>query len=143
MRWIGSLAIAGGAALGAAAVSTVQACSLDGVPSISANGLLAHINPTQPTVATLAQWAPFVFPAPFKNGATVRFQEDRRAVLRSLPPQAFARPWRWSFGDKASAAGFTTSHLYSRPGAYIVNVWAYDASSRQWYRFDAVQIRVR
>jgi hypothetical protein len=122
---------------------SARACAIDGVPSISANGTMAHINTAQPTVADLSRWAPFVFTVPVKTGASVHLAEDRRAVLKSLPPQAFDRPWRWAFGDGATAVGFAPSHRYLRAGAYIINVRAYDASNRQWYRFDAAQIRVR
>jgi hypothetical protein len=137
-RWMASAVLA----LGIGTAVPAYACSLDGVPSISANGVLARINTAQPSVADLAHWAPFIFTAPVRKGAPVRLAEDRRAVLKSLPPQAFDRPWRWTFGDGAAAFGFAPSHRYRRPGTYIINVWAYDASNRQWYRFDAAQLRV-
>jgi PKD domain-containing protein len=125
------------------AVPSARACALDGVPSISANGMLARVNTAQPAVADLARWAPFVFTVPVKAGAAVRLAEDRRALLKALPPQAFGRPWRWAFGDGTRASGFAPIHRYARPGTYIINVWAFDTSNRLWYRFDLAQIRVR
>lgn len=141
MRWLLPTIVACGVALSRG--ETALACALDGVPSISANGVVARINTALPARGDLARWAPFVFPAPVRTGAAVRLAENRRAVLRSLPPQAFDRPWRWTFGDGAGASGFAPGHRFARAGDYVLSVWAYDAPNRRWYRFDEALIRVR
>lgn len=138
---LGALIAVAGAFLGIAAPT--QACSLDGVPSISAGGALAHRNTVQPTAATLARWAEFVFPAGYRRGHAVRFAENVAELHRSLPPEAFRQAWRWDFGDGSGGSGYAVSHTYRRAGEYKVTVYAKFGANRAWYVFDAALIRIR
>lgn len=119
------------------------ACSIDGVPSISANGILAHPTRVAPTAATRSLWAPFIFLVIFRVGTPIRFAEDVHALRTSLPPHAFDRPWRWALGDGSVGSGFGVSHSYGHPGDYLIGLWAYYDSYRAWYKFDSVVIHTR
>jgi PKD domain-containing protein len=126
-----------------AVAGPVQACALDGIPSISANGTLAQRITTRPNRANLATWAPFVFPTTYHSGVAVRFTENVTELKRSLLPQAFGHPWHWNFGDGATADGYTVRHSYRHPGAYKLIVSAYYSSYHAWYQFDAALLHIR
>src|SRR6266851_5677867 len=88
------------------AVSTAvaQACSLDNIPSLSLNGRLPILNKAIPlNSAQLATYVPFVFPRPYPVHSIITFTENRRDVAKSLQASAMRRPWRWHFGDGATA----------------------------------------
>jgi hypothetical protein len=132
-------------ALGAVAVGTPMAlaCSLDNVPSISANGHLARLNLQPPTTqAELAIWAPFVFTQPYRTNARVIFSENRAEVARSLVPGAMLRPWLWDFGDGNHTTGWTVHHAYTRPGTWHITVDAYFPGTKKWYLFDQAEVTI-
>ncbi|MGH2390770.1 MAG: PKD domain-containing protein [Chloroflexota bacterium] len=122
-----------------AAVS--QACTIDGVPSLSINGYTVVINKVVPTGPNLRVWAPFVLSFDLHTGRDEVLDEPTRLV--PLQPEAFKNPWRWNFGDGTpSVRGIEVHHKFSKPGVYKVLVYAYFPSRKFWYAFDAVQIRV-
>lgn len=132
------------AIFGLAAQAAVHACGLDGKPSVSANGQLAHLNTARPTRAGLAHWTQFIFPATFAAGKPVQLSEDLKELRGSgLPAQAFGHPWRWSFGDGAIGNGYAVTHSYAHTGDYKLVVTAYYATFHTWYQFDDALIRVR
>ncbi|HXT37328.1 MAG TPA: PKD domain-containing protein [Chloroflexota bacterium] len=123
--------------------SPVVACGIDGVPSLSGNGTLAHRNPERTTPGSLNRWAPFVFTTPYRAGETVTFKENLADLRKSLLPQAFGRPWLWHFGDGTSTQGVVVHHAYRRAGEYKVELYAYYSSLKGWYLFDDALIHVR
>ena len=123
--------------------SAVAACSLDGVPSMSANNVLVRPMAAKPSRADLAHWAPFAVPSVFQKGRPIRFGEYVSELKRSLPPLAFAYAWRWEFGDGGTATGVSVIHAYRRSGLYRVTVWADYRTEHFWYEFDAAVIRIR
>jgi hypothetical protein len=137
---------AAGLALGAALVTGTPlalGCSLDNIPSISADGQLAHFNLQPPTTqAELAIWAKFVFAHAYRTNARVIFSEDRAEVANSLVPSAMLRPWRWDFGDGNHTTGWTVHHAYSRPGTWRISVDAYLPSTKKWYLFDQAEVTI-
>ncbi len=142
----GRLALQGlvvGLVLALALGGPVAACSLDGVPSLSVNNTLVRSMTAKPSRADIAIWAPFTVPAAIPAGRPVRFSERLSELKRSLPPLAFAYPWRWQFGDGATATGNTVTHTYRRPGLYRVTVWADYRAEQFWYEFDAAMIHIR
>lgn len=122
--------------------AVAHACGVDGIPSLSADGVLAHRNGAPGATETLAQWAPFVFPVAYRSGRSIRFGENMAEVRRSLPPQAFVRPWRWSFGDGTSGTGVIGLHSYRRAGLFKLIVSAYYNEYHSWYAFDSALIRI-
>lgn len=134
----------GGVAL-LAALSTAQACGIDGVPSLLVNGRLVRQNQARPVSGHLATWAPFMAPGSYRAGQPLHLDEMRGRVLWMLPPSAFRTPWRWTFGDGTAARGLRVRHIYRQRGTYVVGVRAYlvDGHDSQWYQFDAAVIHVR
>jgi len=132
----------GGTLLG---VGVARACGVDGVPSLSVNGRVVAINAALTSNARFDSWTPFVARGAYPAGHPLLLRENRANVAGSLPPAAFKYPWRWTFGDGATARGMDTRHAYRRPGAYILSVEAYlvAGAQRQWYSFDRVTIHVR
>src|SRR5579875_2135791 len=126
-------------------VGTARACGLDGVPSLSIDGRLVAVNKTLTSAGKIDTWTPFVARGVYAAGRSLLFTENRANVALSLPPLAFRYPWRWTFGDGASARGMSAQHIYRRPGTYIVAVQAYlvAGAHHQWYPFDKATIHVR
>lgn len=124
-------------------VGSVSACSLDGTPSISADGVLARSMTAKPSRADLAHWAPFRFPGAFAGGRALTFGEDVIELKRTLLPQAFGHPWRWHMGDGTMLNGLIVRHRYRHPGAYRLRVFAYYATAHAWYEFDQALIEIR
>jgi hypothetical protein len=143
-RW-NSLAIPAGVLLAFAAGSgaLASACSLDGVPSLSANGSLATPMSAKPSRAVLATWAPFTFPQTYHSGQQVRFSENLAELKRSLPAQAFGKPWQWQMGDGSVISGSSVQHSYKKAGLYRIKVLAYYSDYHLWYEFDAAMIHIR
>ncbi|HWE63986.1 MAG TPA: PKD domain-containing protein [Chloroflexota bacterium] len=129
-----------GAALSVAA--SVQACGLDDVPSLSANGVLAQRMTSKPSRADLAHWAPFIFSGSYRHGATVQIGENVTELRRSLPAQAFGHPWRWTLGDGTTISSFNVKHSYRRAGEYRITVTAYYSAYKAWFEFDDALIRI-
>ena len=140
LRWRAVTALA---CLSLAMAAPVQACGLDGIPSISGNGTLAHRNTERATASSLGRWAPFVFNTPYRVGQTVLFSENLAELRRTLLPQGFGHPWRWRFGDGTTTTGFSVRHVYRKSGQYKVSVFAYYSSYKAWFEFDDVLLRVR
>lgn len=120
----------------------VRACSVDGVPSLSVNGRLVAVNTSN---ASNDSWTPFVAPGRYAANHALALREDRVRVAAALPPVAFKFPWRWHFGDGATARGTAVNHVYRHPGAYIVSVEAYFVVGvqKQWFTFDKVTLHIR
>lgn len=139
--WLGALAL-GATMLVAGGAGAANACSIDGVPTLTVNGYTVAINKTVPTgTANLRLWAPFVLSFPLHSGRNEVLAEIANRVPLRL--EAFKTPWRWNFGDGSKAArGMTVRHTFSKPGIYKVTVDAYFPSHHFWYTFDAVQVRV-
>lgn len=133
------------AGVAAVMAGPAYACSLDNRPSMSADGVLAHLTAAGPTAADLATWAPFTVSRVFRAGQPVRFSENQADVRLTLPPSALTHPWHWSFGDGAAYVGYSPRHSYRHAGTYKVSVRAYFTATNysQWLEFDAVTIRVR
>ena len=119
----------------------IQACSIDGIPSLTVNGYSAVINKQVPVGPGLRLWAPFVL--------SFSLHARRTEILAELPqrvplqPEAFRNPWRWNFGDgTAMVRGITVHHRFSKAGLYKITVSAYFPSRKFWYTFDALQVRV-
>jgi len=123
----------------------VRACGMDGIPSLSVDGRVVAVNSALTSNARFDRWTPFVARGVYQAGRPVLLTENKANVEQSLPPEAFKHPWKWTFGDGATARGMNARHVYRRPGAYILSVEAYlvAGAQRQWYSFDKVTIRVR
>jgi hypothetical protein len=52
------------------------------------------------------------------------------------------KPWRWEFGDGATALGWTVKHAYAHPGRLRIQVEAYWPPTKQWIAFDQVTITI-
>ncbi len=122
-----------------------RACGMDGIPSLSVNGRVVAVNSALTSNARFDTWTPFVTRGAYPAGRPVLLAENKANVAQSLPPEAFKYPWKWTFGDGATARGLSARHVYRRPGAYILSVEAYliAGAQRQWYTFDKVTIHVR
>jgi hypothetical protein len=121
--------------------SSAAACTLDGIASISVNGATAGLTSGQPTRATAGYWAPFILLAQ-GSGGSLRFSENLRQVAQSLPPAMLATPFRWDFGDGATAAGYTVQHTYARPGWYRITVRYEWPAHHQWIVFDSAEQQI-
>src|SRR5690242_15284970 len=138
--WVGAAGVVACMLLGAQA-NRAQACSIDGVPSLTVNGYQVVINKVVPTGPNLRVWAPFVLSFPLHTGHDETLAEIQQRV--PLQSEAFKNPWRWNFGDgTAPTRGMAVHHVFRRPGIYKVTVDAYFPSHKFWYTFDAVQVRV-
>jgi hypothetical protein len=127
--------------LNVGSVAVVQACSIDGVPSITVNGYDVVVNKTPPIGKNLSVWAPFLVPFPLHVGRNETIGEIRQRVAMSA--EGFKYPWRWNFGDGTpTVRGTVVHHTYKKPGVYKVTVEAYFAAHKFWYTFDAAQIHV-
>lgn len=139
IRYLG-LALLSGILLLAAAPAA-RACSLDGIASLSANGNTASLTGGAATASTLAYWAPFTLLAA-APGDTLRLSEDLGKIRKSLPPEAFKAPFRWTFGDGTVAEGQTAEHRYSRLGTYKITVSYYWPAQHRWIQFDSAEQQI-
>lgn len=130
------------ACLSLASAGTLYACGLDGVPSISGNGVLAQRNTGRASPGHLGHWAQFVIPRSFKAGTSVRITENVAELHRTLLASAFSRPWRWSFGDGTTGTGFNVTHAYKHTGDFKLVVSAYYSNYKTWFQFDDVLVHV-
>ena len=137
----------GGFMIGALVVSasTARACSVDGVPSLSVNGRLVAVNSALGSSASVGTWAPFVARGAYPANHPLLLTEEQARVAQALPALAFRFPWRWHFGDGASARGAAVRHAYRRPGTYIITVDAYlvAGTHKLWFTFDKASIDIR
>ncbi|MDB5073983.1 MAG: hypothetical protein JWO42_162 [Chloroflexi bacterium] len=125
--------------LGAAAA--VQACSIDGIPSLSLDGRLVTFNYGQATKDNLAYWAAFSLGTTTVN-KQVHLQEDIAKIRKALSAKALKTPFHWTFGDGASASGPAVQHRYRQAGWYKVDVEYYYPPQRKWIIFDSAQLHV-
>ena len=137
----------GGFMIGALVMSasTAQACSVDGVPSLAVNGRLVAVNTARASSAAVDTWTPFVVRGAYPANHSLLLKEDRVRVSQALPALAFKFPWRWHFGDGASARGVAVPHAYRRPGTYIITVDAYlvAGTHKLWFTFDKATLHIR
>ena len=122
---------------------SAQACALDNVPSLTADGTLVRPTTDPPTTAAQLQtYAPVTLPHSYVAGRAMVFTEIRREVAKSLVPAVMARPWRWVFGDGTTATGWTAHHAYAHPERRRIDVEAYWPPTKQWISFDQVTITI-
>jgi len=122
----------------ASVVGAAHACTIDGKPSVFANGTRAVIYKAAPTAAT---WAHFAFPRAFRAGQRILLKEDD-ALMRTVLPQAdLSRSWRWRLGDGTMHTGDTAAHAYRRAGTYKATVDAY-FKGYGWQQFDSVTVTI-
>ena len=137
----------GGVMIGALVVGagTARACSLDGVPSLAVNGHLVADNAALAGSASVEGWTPLVARGAYPANHPLLLQEDRARVAQALPALAFKVPWRWHFGDGATARGAAVRHAYRRPGTYIITVDAYLVAGKQqlWFTFDRAALHIQ
>ncbi len=129
-------------AIGLASVGeAAHACTIDGKPSVFANGTRAVIYKGAPTTATYAYWARFAFPRTFRAGQRIAFNEDDALVRPVLQQADMSRTWRWRFNDGSAAQiGDRVAHSYRRVGKYKVAVEAYYPTAGGWQQFDSVTV---
>jgi len=122
--------------------ATARACTIDGTPTVYANGQRAVLSHARFTPQTARSWAMFAFPSDYHTGTAVRLVEDRAALARVLPNEALGHEWQWTLGDGTKTIGWTAAHTYTHPGAYRIMVSAYYPSWKQYFPFDTVRIVV-
>jgi len=125
-----------------ASAPSAEACSIDGKPSAFANGERAVLTRDTFTGPTPATWSPFSFARHQPAHAAIQFAEDVTQVRRALPAAATRVAWRWEFGDSATAVGWSMTHRYARPGAYLIVVSAYYPAWHRYYAFDDVRMTI-
>ena len=123
------------------AAETAHACTIDGKPSVFANGIRAVIYKKAPTAATYATWAHFAFPRAFHTGERILLKEDDVLMRTVLPRADLSRSWRWHLGDGTTRTGDTAAHVYQRAGTYRATVDAY-FKGYGWEQFDSVTVTV-
>jgi hypothetical protein len=124
---------------------TARACSLDGVPSLAVNGRLVAVNTARASSASVDAWTPFMARGAYPANHPLLLKEDRAKVAQALPALAFKFPWRWHFGDGATARGAAVRHAYRRPGTYVITVDAYLVAGKQrlWFTFDRATVHIQ
>ncbi len=118
------------------------ACAIDSTASLFADGVRATLTPPTTAPVNINRWAAFSFPQAFAAGRTLQFGESRAELARTLPPAMLNGPYRWTFGDGATALGRAVSHRYARPGTYKLVVSGFDRRSHGWFQFDNALLRV-
>jgi hypothetical protein len=78
----------------------------------------------------------------FASGAPMQFAELHSDLVRSLPPATLAAPFRWAFGDGATALGHVAMHRYAHPGLYRLTVYGFVPRTHSWFPFDNVLVRI-
>lgn len=124
----------------ALAPRVATACAIDNKASLFTDGVQATLTTAAPTATGL--WAPFTVEKAFASGVSLRFSELHSDLARTLPAAALAAPYRWAFGDGATALGHVVAHRYTRPGLYRLMVYGLSAATRSWFPFDRVLLRV-
>ncbi|HWE60495.1 MAG TPA: hypothetical protein VHB98_02175 [Chloroflexota bacterium] len=121
--------------------SLAQACSLDGIASISMNGNLASLTAGAPTAANRAHWASFTLLAAAPN-TNLRLSEDLNKVHQALADPALKTPFRWSFDDGVTTRGFSVVHRFAQIGWHRVTVSYYWPDQKRWIEFDSAQVQI-
>jgi hypothetical protein len=125
----------------AAHAATAQACTLDGIASISMNGITANLTEGTPSPGDSAHWAPFTLLAAAPDDQ-LQLREDLGKVRQSLSPAMMSTPFRWDFDDGTSAQGFAVTHRFTQLGWHKITVDYYYPTRRQWITFDSAQLRI-
>jgi hypothetical protein len=136
------LAAALAISLATAIPSTVSACSLDGIASISLNGTLAVLTTDAPQPNSLGTWARFTFGLAYAPRDALHLAEDMNKLRRSLPEATLHIPFRWSFGDGTSVRGLQAAHSYDRTGWFKISVSGYWPARKAWVLFDSVRVHI-
>jgi membrane protein DedA with SNARE-associated domain len=125
-----------------AAPSIADACALDGLASLSADGEMAVPALDASAATARVTGAACTFRQAYAAGEPLRLTEDRATLRRSLPAAILAHPFRWTFGDGGVAQGATGLHRYMRPGRYVVTVQGYWPAHRRWAVFDTARVQI-
>jgi hypothetical protein len=59
-----------------------------------------------------------------------------------MAPRILTQPFRWAFGDGATALGHVVTHRYAHPGTYLLMVYGFYSPRRQWFPFDQALVRI-
>lgn len=118
-----------------------QACSIDGIASISENGDVANRTGAQSAATDQRHWAPFTLLAA-APGTTLRLAENFDKLLGTLPMWAFKTPFRWRFDDGATAAGMSVAHRFGTLGWHTLSVQYYWPDRKRWVQFDSARLQV-
>jgi len=120
--------------------TVATACAIDGKASMSADGVAAVLNISQPRAHQ--PWAPFIFDQSFAVGKPVQIGESRADLLLSLDSATVAAPYRWTLGDRTAKDGHAVSHTYAHPGTYQIVVDGYNRSAHRWFTFDKALVHI-
>jgi hypothetical protein len=128
----------------AGSLPAAQACTIDGIPSISANGHLALRNLAVPTAKSFQTWAPFVFRQSLTRNQVIRLSENSAKIAKVLTSAELHGRWRWDFGDGQTGRGnMTMTHRYTRAGQYRITISTMDPLYNGWRPFDSVELTIR
>lgn len=125
----------------ASQLTVAQACSLDGIASISMNGNTASLTAGAPSPGDAAHWAPFTLLAA-APGDALHLSEDLAKVRKSLSADMMKTPFRWIFDDGVTARGYAVTHRFARLGWHRITVDYYYPARRQWLTFDSAQLQI-
>jgi len=120
--------------------AAANACTLDNVASVAANGQRAILSSDQPQAGKA--WAPFRFAQAYSVGTAVTLSEDHTDLAKSLSPSMLVQPFRWVLGDGSTVRGTSVTHAFKQDGTYVIQVYAYAESVAHWVLFDTVQIEI-
>ena len=127
--------------LAAVLVPTTEACSLDGIASLSVNGHVASLTTDRAIASTLAYWSSFHLLAAAPDD-DLRYAENLANVSLSIPKASVVLPFKWSFGDGQTVLGRTVTHRYRQTGWYRLTVHYYWPARRQWVQFDSAEQQI-
>jgi hypothetical protein len=128
-------------ALALVAAPAAQACSIDGIASLSENGNVANLSGTPPSGTDLRRWAPFTLLAA-APGDVVHLAESTDKLLGTLPMWAFSHPFQWRFDDGATAAGTSVTHRFITLGWHSFSVSYYWPARKRWVQFDSARLQI-
>lgn len=124
----------------ALAAGSAAACTIDNMPSATAEGRTAVRYDIVPSAVDPARYAPFILPGSFGAGWVLHVGERQQGL--SLTPRQLRAPWVWSFGDGVTARGHSVSHIFRTPGLYVLTAAAQIAPHAAPFLFDRVLISV-
>jgi hypothetical protein len=128
-------------ALALVAAPAAQACSIDGIASLSENGNVANRSGAPSSGTDLRGWAPFTLLAA-APGDVVHLAENTGQLIGTLPAWAFAQPFQWRFDDGAAAAGTSVAHRFSTLGWHSFSVNYYWPERKRWVQFDSARLQI-
>jgi hypothetical protein len=128
-------------ALALVAAPAAQACSIDGIASLSENGNIANRSDAPASGANVRGWAPFTLLAA-APGDVVHLAENTSKLIGTLPAWAFARPFQWRFDDGAKAAGTSVAHRFTALGWHSFSVNYYWPDRKRWVQFDSARLQI-